>query len=171
MAKIEKKKYFTIITLVDLYFWKIFSQIGGPAKKKLGTFWPKNGKTWQKFTQNAQNRPKNYLTIITLVYLCLCQIFSQIGGPAPIFFVGPFWPKKGQKLPKLQKMAKLDQKIYLSIITLVDLCLYQILSQIGGPAPIFFGPFWPKKMKNIAKFDPKWPKSTKKNIFHDNHTC
>ena len=114
MAKIDQKKYFTIITLVDLYFWNIFSQIGGPAKKKIGTFWPKNGKTWQIFTQNAQNRPKNYFTIITLVYLCLCQIFSQIGGPAPIFFVGPFWPKKMKNIAKFDQIGQNRPKKYIS---------------------------------------------------------
>ena len=65
----------------------------------------------------------NYFTKITLVYLCLCQIFSQIEEPK-------FWTilaKNGQKKAKMAKFGKIN---YFTKIALVYSCLCQIFSQI-----------------------------------------
>ena len=55
------------------------------------------------FGQNGQNGPKmakfgktKYFTKIALVYLCLCQIFSQIEGPKFWTQFWPKWPKRAQ---------------------------------------------------------------------------
>ena len=45
----------------------------------------------------------NYFTKITLVYLCLCQIFSQIEEPK---FWTVFWPKMAKIRPKWPNLAK-----------------------------------------------------------------
>jgi len=61
-------------------------------------------------TKNGQNRLKmakfdktNYFTKITLVYLCLCQIFSQIEKPK---FWTELWPKMAKIGPKWPNLAK-----------------------------------------------------------------
>ena len=46
---------------------------------------------------------KNYSTKIALVYLCLCQIFSQIGEPN-------FWTKFWPEWPKWAQNGQIRQK-------------------------------------------------------------
>ena len=109
MAKIDQKKYFTIITLVDLYFWKIFSQIEATAKKKkvllaqkrqnMAKIYPKCSKSTKKLFHD------NHTSILVFV-----SNFQSNRRTRPNFFCWSILAQKGPKIAKITKNGKTRPK-------------------------------------------------------------
>ena len=68
---------------------------------QIQSFWPLWGQKWPPKWPNLAK--KNHSTKIALVYLCLCQIFSQIEEPK---FWTEFWPKMAKIRSKWPNLAK-----------------------------------------------------------------